>query len=401
MSLPSGMQAAGGPKRLVVVMIDPLTPIVRKGEIVERYHNPGDLFDEVHFILLNDDRPDVAKLQPLAGRASVHVHNAPMPSQMVLRTVGWRPALVRPHVAPVVELATRIGPAVTRALNPWLDGFCCAEIRRRLGVPFVLSLHGNPDLDWRGQRIPEGGFRGFVNYQSLVTLERDVVTTADAVICVYKYILPYARRLAARSVELSYNVVATQRIRPKTDYALGTPPRLLMLGRQLRQKDPAPVIRAMVEVPGLHADIIGTGPIHDDLEALAATLGVADRIGFRPNIHNSEICERMAEYDLLVSVNDYGGVSKVELEAATAGLPIITNLHPLEDEPEVLGQNCIGVAGDVASYVAALRKLLGDEALRRRIGEGVRRGVAELDGAAMERRLNEIYLTAMGARAVA
>src|SRR5262249_8716360 len=148
--------------RLAVVMLDPLTPIIRKGEIVERYHNPGDIFDEIHFVLLNDDRPDLGKLQPLAGRAKVHVHNAPVPSQMVVRTLGWRPQFVRSFVAPVLELARGIEPTVTRALNPWLDGFCCAEIRRALDVPFVLSLHGNPDLDWRGQSIPEGGFRGFV-----------------------------------------------------------------------------------------------------------------------------------------------------------------------------------------------------------------------------------------------
>ena len=388
-------------KRLVVVMIDPLTPIIKKGEIVERYHNPGELFDEIHFVLLNDDKPDPVKLQPLAGRARVFVHNAPMPSQMVVRTMGWRPRLVRRFVDPVVALIATIAPDVTRALNPWLDGFVCAEAKRLHGIPYVISLHANPDLDYRGQKKPEGGVRGFVNYHALPALERDVISGAETVVCVYKYILPYAKRLGARSAVLAYNVVATSKIVPKTDYALGAPPRLLMLGRQLRQKDPSPVIRALASIPGLHADIIGTGPIHEGLKTLAGEVGVADRIQFRTSIQNSEICSRMRDYDIMVSVNDYGGVSKVELESATAGLPIVTNLHPFEDEPEVLGQSCIGVSGTDQSYTDALEKLLGDESLRRRLGEGVRQNVADLDGDRMEMQLRDVYLDALGKRVTA
>jgi glycosyltransferase involved in cell wall biosynthesis len=385
--------------RLLIVMIDPLTPIIRKGEIVERYHNPGNLFDEVHFLLLNDDRPDPAQLQPLVGRARVFVHNAPMPRQMVVRTLGWRPWLVRPYVKALVDRIKAIAPDVTRALNPWVDGFVCAETKRLHGIPYIISLHANPDLDYRGQKKPEGGIRGFVNYQTMPALERLVISGADTVVCVYKYILPYARRMGARASILSYNVVATSKIVTKTDYALGTPPRLLMLGRQLPQKDPSPVIRAVSRIPGLHAGIFGNGPIHESLEALATEVGAGDRIEFHTSVLNSEICARMREYDIMVSVNDYGGVSKVELESATAGLPIVTNLHPLEDEPEVLGQACIGVSGTEQSYVDALQKLLGDEALRRRLGEGVRRNVAELDGPRMESQLRDVYLKALGERA--
>ena len=83
---------------------------------------------------------------------------------------------------------------------------------------------------------------------------------------------------------------------------------------------------------------------------------------------NDRLCETLRSYDVLVSVNDYGGVSKVELEAALAGMPIITNRHPLESKPEVLEDGCLTVDGDAASYRDALQHLLGDETLRAQLG---------------------------------
>jgi len=95
--------------RLLIVMLEPLTPLLRKGEIVPRYYNPDNMFDEVHFLLLNGDQPDLTALAILCGRARPVVHNLVPPRQMMLRTLGWRPAMLRGFVEKTVAMARTYG----------------------------------------------------------------------------------------------------------------------------------------------------------------------------------------------------------------------------------------------------------------------------------------------------
>jgi glycosyltransferase involved in cell wall biosynthesis len=256
-----------------------------------------------------------------------------------------------------------------------LNAFAAAEIKRAHGVPFIVSLHGNPDLDlrrhWRGPSSTEG-WRTRAQYRALLGVERVVVPAADCIVCVYRFIEPWARRLGARRVEVLYNVVAPDALRPKLDYALGDPPRIIVPGRQLDRKDPMPVIEALPALPELRCTLVGRGPRHAALRERAAQLGVAERCEFLPALSNDELVGGLAGYDALVSVNDYGGVSKVEIEAALTGMPVITNAHPQEDRPELLEDDCLVTAGDAASYVEALRRLLDDGALRERLGTALR-----------------------------
>jgi hypothetical protein len=53
-------------------------------------------------------------------------------------------------------------------------------------------------------------------------------------------------------------------------------------------------------------------------------------------------------------------------------MPVVTNEHPREEEPELLGGHCLTVQGDAPSYADALRTLLADDALRERLGRGLR-----------------------------
>ena len=53
--------------RLMVLIPDRLSDLVSKGEITERYYNPGNLFDEVHIVMTNDDKPDPVALQKMVG----------------------------------------------------------------------------------------------------------------------------------------------------------------------------------------------------------------------------------------------------------------------------------------------------------------------------------------------
>jgi hypothetical protein len=71
------MNSEGSVKRLLVIVPDRLSDIAGKGEVQPAYYNPGELFDEVHILMTNDDRPPIEPLQYMVGRAKLFVHNSP------------------------------------------------------------------------------------------------------------------------------------------------------------------------------------------------------------------------------------------------------------------------------------------------------------------------------------
>ena len=73
--------------RLLVIIPDRLYHIIAKGELQPAYYNPGEVFDEVHILMCNDDHPDVAALHYLVGSARLFLHNYPDD----LTLVGRRP----------------------------------------------------------------------------------------------------------------------------------------------------------------------------------------------------------------------------------------------------------------------------------------------------------------------
>ena len=54
---------------------DPLIAYYNKGEIKDRYYNPENFFDEVHFITLTDQDIEAAKIQKIAGKAKIVIHS--------------------------------------------------------------------------------------------------------------------------------------------------------------------------------------------------------------------------------------------------------------------------------------------------------------------------------------
>jgi glycosyltransferase involved in cell wall biosynthesis len=379
-------------QRLMVVVPDRLSEIVSKGEITPRYYNPGDLFTEVHIVMTNDDRPVPAALQSMVGTAELHVHNVPVDATLFRRTLGWRPRLLRRWARQVVALADEVRPQLIRCHGAHLNALAASEVRRLQGVPYVVSMHINPDSDLRRPwSSKQADWRVRLELNARVSLERVGLSNADCVVCVYRFIEPYARRMGARRVEVIYNVVGGGAVVEKRDYALRGSPRVVLPGRQFDQKDPRPVLDALEGLQGVECTFIGDGPLHGELVERARALGLHDRAHFVPAVPNQELARTLQDYDVLVSVNDYGGVSKVELEAALAGMPIITNRHPLEQEPEILGTACLVVDGDSQSYRDALSRLLDDEDLRMRLGEQVREKARAIRPEIMEERYVALY----------
>ena len=47
----------------------------------------------------------------------------------------------------IVDLIKKINPDIIRSFNPLLQGWMAAQVKQELGIPLVISLHGDYDRD--------------------------------------------------------------------------------------------------------------------------------------------------------------------------------------------------------------------------------------------------------------
>ncbi len=168
------------------------------------------------------------------------------------------------------------------------------------------------------------------------------------------------------------------------------PWRVLAVGRLVEKKGFGDLLQAIARLrdaePLLRATIVGDGPLRGDLEAMARTLGIAERVRFAGWLAPAEVAAAMAEADLLAvpsvtaADGDMEGMPLVVLEAMATGLPVVGTRH--SGIPEVVLDGITGrivPERDPAALAGAIASL-ADPSRRREQGEaGHRRAVAEFD----------------------
>lgn len=350
---------------LLVVVPERITAWIQKGEVIDRYYNPGDTFDEVHLLLINDDEPPQEALQRLAGRAVVRSHHLPPPRQASVRTLGLRPALLRGWAQAGVDLARSLRPDVVRCYGAGLNGFVGCQIGRALGIPVAVSLHVNPAADLRSGPRP---LRSVLAARFHTALERRVLRSADLVLPVYEPIVPYLEGLGVRRYAVAYNMLNTEHLVRKGKYALHDPVRVVSVGRQFRSKDPSNLIRAVAQLPRVQLTLVGDGSLNSALRALASELAVSDRVLFESALPNDELCRRLPAYDAFAVHSQYWELSKAMLEALLTGLPLIVNRREGPPVPELSDDLCIYVDNTVDGYREALVRLMEAHDVREALG---------------------------------
>jgi glycosyltransferase involved in cell wall biosynthesis len=373
----------------MVIVPDRVSDFVNKGEVTARYYNPGDLFDDVHLVITNDDRPDPAALQKMVGRARLSVHNLPDARAQFVRTLGWRPWLLGSWAQHAVDLARKINPAMIRCHGALLNTFAASVIKRKLGIPYVVSLHINPDEDVRGRA------QGMV--KRVVTLaqqdiERIGLINADLVMPVYEPIVPYLQRLGVTRYEVCYNSLNSTHLREKDDYGLHRPVRVISVGRQFAEKNPDNLIRAVASLPDVHLTMVGDGSHHVHLRSVAVECGIGDRVDFIPSIANDELCRRLPEFDVFATHSEYWELSKSVIEPLLTGLPVVINRRHGAAVPELTDDICLVIENTVPAYRAALECLIGDDGFRERLGRSAyARAQRDWSPAATEAKFVRIY----------
>ena len=135
---------------------------------------------------------------------------------------------------------------------------------------------------------------------------------------------------------------------------------VLFVGNLLPVKNPALLLRAFAKVPApARLVLAGKGPLRESLEALAATLGIADRVQFLGPLLAPQIAEWMRVADVLCMSSLNEGLPNVVIEAMASGLPVVaTNvggIHELIDEP---WKGTLVPSGDDTALAAALNEAL-------------------------------------------
>jgi glycosyltransferase involved in cell wall biosynthesis len=186
---------------------------------------------------------------------------------------------------------------------------------RWLGVPAVLTAHG-----WTFTP-------GFPPIQGAAyrRIERLVGPLTSKIIAVSEF----DRRLGLEAKIVPPNrIVTVHNGMPDIPASLRAdpgrvPPRMIMVARFGAQKDHPTLLRALAGLTDRpwQLDLIGEGPLQDDMRALATTLGIADRVRFLGQ--RLDVDRLLAEAQLALLVTNWEGFPLSILEAMRAGLPVV------------------------------------------------------------------------------
>jgi colanic acid/amylovoran biosynthesis glycosyltransferase len=192
----------------------------------------------------------------------------------------------------------------------------------------------------------------------------------------------------------------------------GRPLRILSVARLTEKKGLEYAIRAVArlaaELPHLQFDIVGDGPLRQELAALIEALGAAAHIRLLGPQPRPEVIRHMAAAHLLMapsvtaSDGNQEGLPVALMEALATGLPVVSTWHT--GIPELIEHRVTGMLAperNVDGLVGALRELAGDASLYGSIARAGRRRVEERhDNERLNDRLVEL-LTDRAARRMA
>lgn len=180
----------------------------------------------------------------------------------------------------------------------------------------------------------------------------------------------------------------------------GEPPTVGTYARLWPQKRVDLLLRAAASVMESGADlrvaVVGEGPLRGELEALADTLGIAERTRFVDDPGGPARALALLDVFVLSSVQE--AFPLTPMEAMAAGRPVVASR--VGAVPEVVEDGVTGLLvdpGDEPGLAAALGRLVADPERREALGTAGRRVAGErFDVAAMAEALDEIYRAAAG-----
>lgn len=271
--------------------------VLDKGEVVDRYFNPGNVASDITFLTWREMPTSFDKLQRMCGEATFGVHHM-TPRQCLSAILGDHTGNRRPY--DLVRSCTRIG----------------GEMAVRMDVPSLISVHADRrrSLDTLPLWARPAFWLESTRQESICRRATKCVITSEG----YRHIAPDAEWIP--------NVVAEPRPRKHPPYYV------MCISRDIPGKGFEPM-RAAAKKAGKYFGWLG---------------------GDNP-MSNETVMNMMAAARVVVLRNHYPGCPKTVQEALLTGCRVVLNREALREAPELEAMPILWCDDTVDGYARAIR----------------------------------------------
>lgn len=245
------------------------------------------------------------------------------------------------------------------------DGPAARELAARLGIPYSVKARGADIHHWgQDAKTREPVLRAGRDAAGLLAVS--AAMKQDMI----------ALGMPADKISVHYTGCDQRRFAPRPDDGLRAGlgiagPMLITVGALIARKRQHLVIEALTMVPGATLVLAGTGEQEQGYRALAAQLGVQDRVIFIGSVPHDDLPRWLAAADIMVLPSKSEGLANAWVESLACGTPII--ICDAGGAGELLTDPVAGrmVAPHPEALAAAIGEVLASEAEPERVRASV------------------------------
>lgn len=357
---------------------DPIIAYYEKGEIKERYFNPGNIFDEVHIISFTDSDIEEEKVQKIAGTGKIIIHSV---GKINIKNR-------KKEISKILRIVKKINPDVIRTYNSLIQGWCAAYIAQELEIPFYVSLH--TQYDYNRQLAKKKNFKKYLGLKYLEKfVEPYVLKNADKITIVYKIIEPYVLKRTTTKPELLYNKINCKEFLNADKNKNLPSPLVLSVGNLIESKNHKLLIDS-IENLDVNLLIIGKGELYDELIEKINTKKLQNKITILESVpyQNMPSYYKASNIFALAYDPNQEGLPMPIIEAMASGIPVII---PESEDSRELGDSVVFAKRTVEEFTKKIEELLTNKTKREEYSEKCLESAKKFDISKLEKREAEIY----------
>lgn len=350
-------------RKVVVIIDDNILMLLKKGELVLDYYNPGRLFNRISLITFNNPMVTIDKIRDFFSDEICSITNIQFTKMMFFITLGHNVLIMKIIFFLYALQYSFNDDLLIRTYGNRYASFLGAVLAKRKRIPMVMSIHENFLTDYRFR--VNSNLARYLYTNSFKSIALYAIQHASHIFVVYKSIEESISKYRTEKVTVLYNMTNT--ISNESEFKAMNSSKnvfnLLWIGNLIEVKNPVDIIHAVSLLPNVTFTIIGKGPLKNRLLLLVSKLQLSERVVFLDSISNYQVVNTMKLFDLFV-VNVKGvGIPKTVIEAFKSELPVIINEVDRSVSEYQMGAVHI-VEDSVLGYYKGIKLLMENEVLR-------------------------------------